>query len=107
MVSEFNLTDEQRATIDNVMRELLSLCQIYQVPMFATVAVANSKEGTEYCNNVYGAGANEITLKEDRIREHILIASGFSAVPKREVHNVRFEDLLNTAQHTERESDHA
>ena len=94
IMTKYHLTNEQKESINDLMRELLHLCQIYQVPMFATAAVTNDENGTESLNCVYGAGANNIVLTDDHIRKHILVESGFEVAPKREVRNINFEDVL-------------
>ena len=102
-MSDYKLSQEQKDSINDSIRNLLHLCQIYNVPMFTTVAVSNDVNNTEYINCVYGAGANGILLTNDRIRKHILVESGFEVTPKREVHNINFGDIL--LQETRREED--
>ena len=68
----------------NILKKL-ELCQIHHCPMFATVALSNSLTKTEYENVTFGANANQVSLADDQIRHHILIAgSNFVAVPKRD-----------------------
>lgn len=82
---EYNLSKEERTEISTKMTELLELCQIHHCPMFATVALSNSLTKTEYKNVTFGANANQVSLADDQIRHHILIAgSNFVAVPKRD-----------------------
>lgn len=80
----YQLSEDEKAEIDQAMKKLLEVCQIHRVPMFASAAVGNSEDGTEYMNITYGAPAHNIQLKDDQIRHHILIANGFHAVPPRE-----------------------
>lgn len=82
--TDFTLTEEQKEAVDVKLRELLEVCQIYSIPMFAAVATGNSEDGTEYNNIIYGAKVRGIRLKNDQIEKHILIADGFDAVPPRE-----------------------
>lgn len=82
--AQYSLASEGRHEIEVKLRGLLETCQSHGIPMFATVAVANSEEGTEYNRIVYAPASHGIRLKEDQIRHHILIADGFHAVPERE-----------------------
>lgn len=83
--SFYDLNGQQRQKIDSKLRELLEICQIERVPMFATCAVKNDAGSTEYANVVYSAQSHDMRLTNDRIRKHMLIASGsFEAVPARE-----------------------
>ena len=84
-MKNFNLSKDDKEDIVKKMTELLELCQIYHCPMFATVAVSNNQIKTEYENICFGSNANQISLTDDQIRQHILIAgSDFVAVPKRD-----------------------
>lgn len=88
--SVYNLTEEQRAELDGKLRELLALCQIYHIPMFASCAVASNNEETEYLNIIYSAQSHSMLLHDDRIRQYMLIANGsHEAVLKRE--NLMFD----------------
>lgn len=84
IMKTYDLNEEQRRVVEEKLRALLEICQIHEIPMFATVAVKNTENETEYNNIVYGAKANKISLADDQIRHHILIATGFVAVPERE-----------------------
>lgn len=81
----FDLSEQARQELELRLNALLQVCQIYHVPMFASVATKNSDEGTEYRNIVYSAQAHDMKLQEDHIRKYILIADGFEPVPPREV----------------------
>lgn len=88
-MKEYNLTEKERDALDKKMRELLELCQIYHTPMFFSVAVRNSVTETEYMNITFDGNPNKITLSDDQIRQHILIASNeFVAIPKRDSVNL-------------------
>ncbi len=84
--ANFNLSEQQRKDLDKKLNEVLELCQIYHIPFFASVAVKNSDQETEYNNIVYSAQSHAIRLHDDRIRKYMLIANGnFEVVPGREV----------------------
>lgn len=81
----YELSEQQVAELDQKMRELLELCQINRVPCFVSCAVSNTPEETMYKNIIYSAQSHDMELTDDRIRKHMLIATGeFDAVPKRE-----------------------
>lgn len=82
----YSLGAQQREDLDRILRGLLEFCQIHRIPFFTACAVANGPEGTEYLNTVYSAQSHAMTLTDDRIRKHMLLAdSEFDVVPKREV----------------------
>lgn len=80
----FETSQENREMIDEAMKNLIMVCQICHVPVFAAAAVANSESETEYVNAIYSATAHQIHLSDDRIRKYELIADGFEVVPPRE-----------------------
>lgn len=95
-MKEYKLTDKEKSTLDLKMRELLELCQIYHIPMFFSAAVSNSLSETEYMNITFDGTPNKITLANDQIRHHILIASNeFVAVPKRDTINLDTKKIQN------------
>lgn len=71
-------------TVKEKIGEVLELCQLYQIPMFVTIAEKNDSDGTEYYSRMYSAKAHGILLTEDKIERHVLIANGFAAVPPRD-----------------------
>ena len=85
MLKLYSLTTEQKAVIEERLGALLEVCQIYDVPMFATVAISNSETSTEYNNIIYSAKAHNLDLTDDKIARHILVADNFRVVPPRDV----------------------
>lgn len=81
--------------INKKLNELLELCQIYKIPMFASVALENDMSHTKYKNIMFGGVVHGINLKEDHIQNHILIANGFKAVPPREEIMMDFSSNVN------------
>lgn len=81
----YELNDEERMEIEAKLNALLQVCQIYKTPMFASVAIRNTDQETEYSNIVYSAQSHNLCLKNDCIRKYVLIADGFEPVPPREV----------------------
>lgn len=88
----YKIDESQKKEIDMKMKELLELCQVAHVPMFASCAIANTEEETKYLNIIYGPQSHAIYLHDDKIKKHMLIASGsFDVVLKREI--VTFDPL--------------
>ena len=73
----YELNDEERMEIEAKLNALLQVCQIYKTPMFASVAIRNTDQETEYSNIVYSAQSHNLRLKNDCIRKYVLIADGF------------------------------
>lgn len=92
--SYYQLTEKQRKDVKTALSALLEVCQIYNIPMFASVAVENGAEKTEYENIVYGGRAHEVYLKDDHIQRHILVANGGRVVPPRDVFELDMNAVL-------------
>lgn len=92
--SKFKLDKKGIKDLSEAMDNLLEVCQIYQLPMFCTVAVANDDNDTEYRNITYNSKSHVINLKNDNIRKHILISNGFDAVPVRESLTLDMEEVI-------------
>lgn len=81
----FNLSPENAEEIENGLISLLSIAQILDVPMFAMAATGTKSKEVLYSNIVYGAKSHDITLFDDRIQKHILVANGFQPQPPRNI----------------------
>lgn len=99
--ADANAADKVKKQIDNLKK----ICSYYGIPMFATAALKDTENGTEYYSELYGATAHNIQLKEDRIRKHILIQDGFVPVPPREeaVFDSNLFDLIRPAEDIDEE----
>lgn len=93
-ITKFELSTTAKNEIDNKLEELLELCRIHRVPMFTSIAIGNSDEGTEYNNVTYNSPSHGIELKNDQIRKHILVANGFDVVPQRETVTIDPDNFL-------------
>lgn len=93
-ITSFELTRDAKKEIDNKLEELLELCRIHRVPMFASIVTGNSEEGTVYNNITYNSPSHGIELKDDQIRKHILVSNGFDVVPHRETITIDPNDFL-------------
>lgn len=81
MVEEKDIYDKRkiyRSKIAPLIKELKVRCNLECMPMFITVAVANSEEGTKYMNDAIHAGI-DVTLKDDRISDVLLLLNGFES----------------------------
>lgn len=95
IVSIYDLSKAERDIVASKLKELLDVCRVYQCPMFASVAVSNSKEKTEYMNTIYGSASHDRILANDHIKKHSLIADDFEAVPKRDVVSGNIAEIFN------------
>ena len=80
----YTVKQEYLEAVENKLQDVLLLCQIYRIPFFATVATEDDGVHTTYQNYVHSVGANNISVSDDEIRKHILVANGFTPVPRRE-----------------------
>lgn len=94
-ITEYSVSEKGYEEVEDAMKKLLEVCQIYRLPMFASVAVANSENGTEYDRIIYTAQSHKMCLKNDEIRKHMLISAGFAAVPPRDAHVFDSEDIFS------------
>ena len=76
MMKDFIVHQDCQNLLEQKMKELLEVCQLYNLPMFATVAIKNDNGITEYKNIVYGSKSHNIDLYDDHIVKHMLIANG-------------------------------
>lgn len=80
-----------REKLKHRLEDLLRICQLYDIPLFATVAVEDTETDTNYESVVYGPASHCIKLKDDRIRKHILVQDGFIPVPPREANAISMD----------------
>lgn len=80
----YMLDEEGTEKLDHAMSELLQVCQEYRLPMFVSVAVANSSKKTDYVRRIYTAQSHDMTLAYDEIRRHALVSRGFDVIPPRD-----------------------
>lgn len=102
----FELSKETIEKIDTKLFELEELCRIHNVPFFASVAIRNTEDNTEYRNVINSATANYIPVKRDQIRHHELIASGFVAMPRRDKLEFNSTDLVKEPEPFIRQPEH-
>ena len=61
-----------------LLEQITKTCEMYQIPYYATFAVKNGAEGTEYVTDAYLLGTADIRLKDDRLARHLLVQHGFN-----------------------------
>lgn len=71
------LNKSAREKAEVALKSLLEVCQIYHLPMLASIVFENNDKETIYDNIVYSAQSHQVNLYDDQIRKHILIANGF------------------------------
>ena len=74
----YNPHQEDLKKIKAMLNEVLLSCQICNIPFYAAIAEADDGKSTSYARYVHSAGANHISLSDDQIRKHILIAKSTS-----------------------------
>lgn len=95
MNTNYKLNKEQKEAVEARLKSLLEVCQIYHLPMFAAVAIKNTDNETEYSNIIYNGGSHNVSLKDDKIKKHMLVANGFEPVPPREKIEIVADDLFD------------
>jgi hypothetical protein len=90
----FKLDKQGQKEVESKLKSLLETCQIYHIPMFASVAIENNDKETKYNNIVYSSQAHQIVLQNDCIRKYMLIANGFEAVPARDAVSFDMEEVF-------------
>ena len=93
-MTEYSRQDEYNNEIKQHVKEILLLCDKYQIPVFMTFAVGNNRSNTDYITETLSASAEDVVLAEDRISKYILIGCGFDIVPAKK--ELTYEELLET-----------
>ena len=60
IITKIDTPDDVIEKINDKLDEILELSQIYKLPMYASVAIKNSEEGTEYTSVVYNPSSHQI-----------------------------------------------
>ncbi len=85
-----------RVELNHHIETVLEICRMHKIPHFISTAVEDSEEGTVYETHMYGPKSHNVTLTDDRITQHMLIANGFQAVPSRNIVSVDMGELYGT-----------
>ena len=67
-----------------LLNEVKTICAVEGLPIYYTVCVANGENESVYMTDGFLTGSNDIHLKDDRFKKHLLVGLGFDVVPKRE-----------------------
>ena len=59
------------------LRRLVSLCSIYDIPLFVTACIRNDRSGSVYMNDVVSPDIKGIVLREDHIPKHLAVMRGY------------------------------
>lgn len=81
-ITEFKLGSAEIEMVESVLYELKETCQMLKIPLFATVVIENNEENTVYRNVVNAPGSHNISLSNDQIKNHILLANEFEIVKR-------------------------
>ena len=90
----YTLDHAQKEQIESRLRDLLEVCQLYGVPVYATAAIENNEEDTVYNRIIYSAQAHQMKLTNDQIRKHMLVANGFEVVAPRDKLSIDMSTIL-------------
>lgn len=96
--TKITLKPKDKQVLEEKLKDLLEFAQIHRLPCFVSFVTGNTEKGTTYRNLVYSAQTSQIQLTDDQIRKHLLIASGFEAVPPRESLDLDMGELLDKAE---------
>lgn len=91
-ITPYKMEERDVEELDKILKNILLYCQIHKIPMFLSIATENNEKTTEYKNIVYTASAHNITLKNDKIAQHALIANGFVPTPPRNILEIGEEE---------------
>ena len=67
--------------LKNLVEEVRYICDMNNIPFFATFAVANDDDKTTYISEAVATGSRDITLTDNRINKHLLVNTGFIVSP--------------------------
>ena len=77
-----------------VLQNLIDLCSIYEIPLFATACIRNSCDGSEYVADMVSPDVRDIILKDDHIPRHLAVLRGYDVhLPGQSSIAPRMEDM--------------
>lgn len=100
---EYHISEEIMANLKDKVNDLFMYCEKYGIPAFATFVVGNNKKGSEYLSTdkeyfgkIISPGSCNISLKDDKIKEHLkLCVPGYSVVHKKNNNTINGDELNN------------
>lgn len=93
-LTEFDNIDYYERECKPVLEELIRLCYTGRIPMYFTAAVKNDEKGTEYRNDGVLTGSNNINLKDDQIKYHLMVSMGCIATTRAEEFELDMDELM-------------
>jgi hypothetical protein len=89
--------DRTQAFVEGVAPHLAAIkaaCTEHKIPFFFEFAVKNDETGTKYERGILAPKPIGLTLAENTILQHNLVARGFRAVPPGEIQEVDFDEAI-------------
>ena len=74
------------------LTELVGKCNDLKIPFFWSCCVKNDETGSDYVSDGVMTGSNQIELKDDRIKRHLLVNIGFDVIPKKKDMEIFLDD---------------
>lgn len=60
-----------------VLRKLISLCSIYDIPLFVTACLCNDHGGSAYMSDMVSPDVKGIVLKDNHFPKHLAVMRGY------------------------------
>lgn len=73
----FDKTKEYKKFILPIVDELRRQCEMFDMPMFVSCCVKSEDNATTYKRDGVCTGSHNISLFDDQIEKHLLVANGF------------------------------
>jgi hypothetical protein len=95
-ITPFNHAELFRNEIEPLLEEVKSLCSKNKIPFFYEFVLSNDIDGISYSRGVLTPRPMGLTLADNTILQHSLIARGFQAVPPGEIQELDISDFDDT-----------
>ena len=79
-MKEFNSREAYTAYVAATVKTLTELCYKHKLPLFLTVAVRNTANGTEYLSEYISPAIIDVSLQDDQLSRHVNVMNGFDTV---------------------------
>lgn len=77
----YDKSDGYKNDIEPIVNNLLLACSKEKIPVFVTMAVKNTDEGTEYMTSMISATVNGVVLENDSFPKLVNVMNGFDTIP--------------------------
>lgn len=81
-MSNFNNTEIFHNEVESKLNDIKTLCLMYKIPCFFAFAIENNDEKTTYLSELLSAGAQSITLKDNKFPDLVNVMNGFGTYLK-------------------------